>query len=208
MRVLALVSGELDSPIAAYLLSQRGMEVDFIHFDAQPYNEGILLYKTKKVFEIFKRNGWVNKLYVVNQKYLLDVLVENVPSNMIIVLWRRFMMRIAEFLSEKYNYDFLATGDSLGQVASQTLYNLYVIDQATKMYVLRPLLLWNKKDIISLNHKLGIYDITSIKSSCILGMPSKSKTNITLDEVVELEKGLDVQTLVNESEFHVKIFDR
>ncbi len=206
-RVLCLVSGELDSPIAGYLMHKAGFEVDFVHFDAQPYNDGVLLYKTHRVFEIFKKNKFTQKLYVVKQGYLLDALLERTPSNMIIIIWRRFMMRIAERIALKYNYEFLCTGDSLGQVASQTIHNMYVIDRATSMHVLRPLLLWNKSDIIKKNHELGIYDITSIRSACVLGFPTKTKTKTNLKEVEVVEKHLDIDRLVSQYEDNLEIFE-
>ncbi len=206
-RVLCLVSGELDSPIAAYLMYKAGFKVDFIHFDSQPYNDGVLLYKTHRVFEVFKNNNFTQKLYVVKQGYLLDTLIEKIPPTMIIVVWRRFMMRIAEKIALKYVYDFLCTGDSLGQVASQTIHNMYVIDRATSIHVLRPLLLWNKKDIIKKNHELGIYDITSIRSACVLGFPTKTKTKTNLREVEEVEKDLDINYLVSQYENNLEIFE-
>ncbi len=206
-KVLSLISGELDSPIAAYLLARRGFKVDLLHFDAESYNEGILLYKTTRIFERFKKNNIVKRLYVVHQKYLLDILTKEVPPNLLIVVWRRFMVRIAERIAKRYGYDFLATGDSIGQVASQTIYNMYVIDQTTEMHILKPLLLWNKKDIIKMNHKLGIYDITSITSSCLLGIPLKSKTCTKLSEILKIEEKLNVEELVDKYKENLEILE-
>lgn len=189
MKALALVSGEFDSPVAAYLMAEKGMDVDFIHFDPSPYSDGSLLKKTKLIFDIFKERGWTNKLYIVPQKKVLDELVAKVNDRYLIIIWRRLMMMYASSFGD---YDFLITGDSLGQVASQTLHNLYLIDKAASKIVLRPLLLWNKRDIIAKNKALGFYEISALPSKCLLNLPPKFSTHSKEENVLKEEARLTI----------------
>ncbi len=189
MKALALVSGEFDSPVAAYILAEKGMKIDFIHFDPYPYSDGSLLKKTVLIFNIFKEKSLADKLYVVPQKEVLDELNTKINKKYLIIVWRRVMMRYA---SSFQDYDFLVTGDSLGQVASQTLHNLYLIDKASDKIVLRPLLLWNKRDIVAKSKELGFYEISALPSKCLLDLPSKFSTHTKEEEILKEEEKIEI----------------
>jgi len=185
VRALSLMSGEFDSPVASYLMAEKGLKLDFIHFDPQPYSDGSLLKKTLLIFDWFKEKGYADKLYVINQKEVIDAIIARAPKKYLILLWRRYMVRYA---SAMRSYSFLVTGDNLGQVASQTLYNMYAIDEASSLPILRPLLLWNKKDIVKKSKELGFYEISSQPSHCLLELPKYFVTKSDLQQIKELEK--------------------
>jgi thiamine biosynthesis protein ThiI len=159
-RVLVLLSGGIDSPVAAYLAAKRGCPVDFIHFTAAPLKE--TQAKSYKVSRMAKRLSHFTKrsrLYLIPYTHFeLAVLGEEMDYELII--FRRFMTRVAEQLAGRKNALALVTGDNLGQVASQTMENLVANSQAVNLPVLRPLIMFDKQEIIDLAVDIGTYDLS------------------------------------------------
>jgi len=197
-RVLALISGGIDSPVAAWLAMKRGCAVSFAHFHSAPYTSVASQRKVRDAVRELARWQGVSKLWLIPFAELQQALVRDAPAEPRIVLYRRFMIRIAESLAEREGALALVTGDSIGQVSSQTLANLDTINRAATLPVLRPLVGSDKSEIISLAERVGTYEISiePDEDCCSFLMPRQPAT-WTRPEVIEaIERGLDVKGLV------------
>jgi len=178
-RVLALLSGGIDSPAAAYLATRRGCAVDFVHFTATPRQQNQPQdYKISKLVQILSQFTLHSRLYLVPYTHFeMAVLGEEIDYEL--VIFRRFMMRVAERLAHQRGAQALVTGDSLAQVASQTLENLVSNSQAVKLPILRPLLTFDKLEIIDLAKQINTYrtSVKPYKDCCsILSKNPKTKS--------------------------------
>lgn len=198
-KVGLLLSGGIDSPVAGFLALKRGCRVVPIHFHSQPF--GNWLASEEKAVEIVKvLTDWGMEpyIYIIPIGDLQQEIVLSAPSAFRLVLYRRLMLRIAEKVMEMEGGLALVTGDSLGQVASQTLENIVAISQAVHMPILRPLIGFDKAEIIKIAKSIGTYEI-SIRPGedcCQFLMPRKVATRPTLAEVLEAEKELDMERMV------------
>jgi thiamine biosynthesis protein ThiI len=177
-KLLCLISGGIDSPVAAYLMSKKH-DVDYVFF----YND----YMDKKEIETVKKcikkiNN--SKLHLIDNTDILKEIVEKTESNLRCILCKRFMMRMAESID---GYDALVTGDSLSQVASQTLDNLILEDSAIEKPILRPLIGFDKSDIMKIADEIGTLKISEKHKGCSLA-PKKPRTKGRLSEIEEEEK--------------------
>ena len=169
-RVLVLLSGGIDSPVAAYLIAKRGCPVDFIHFTASSIDPGeakdLKVYRLARHLAQFTRGS---RLFLVPYTHF-DLALLNANMTHELILFRRFMARVAEQLAKRINATALVTGDNLSQVASQTLSNLVTTSDATQLAVLRPLLTYDKDEIIDLAKRIGTYEcsIEPYKDCCAL----------------------------------------
>jgi thiamine biosynthesis protein ThiI len=193
-KVLCLVSGGIDSVPAAYLTAKRGAETVWLHFHSFPLVSNSSIEKVKELAEVFKKYQPNLKIHnIAFQKAQLEIKA-NAPAKYRVILYRRLMLKIAEKIAEKENCYALVTGESLGQVSSQTLPNIKIIEEAVKIPVLRPLIGWDKEEIIELAKKIGVYDI-SIKPQedcCTLFVPKHQTAQGDLEEVKDLEKKLKI----------------
>ncbi|MBW3023223.1 7-cyano-7-deazaguanine synthase, partial [Candidatus Woesearchaeota archaeon] len=144
MKALLLLSGGIDSPVAAYIMKEKGVEIIALHFSLEPFTDDLPERKSK---QLCKKLG-IKKMYVVKQGDIHAEIVDKCEHRYYYVISRRLMWRVAEKIAEKENCDFLITGENLGQVGSQTLDNMGVVDNAVKMKILRPLLTYDKNEII------------------------------------------------------------
>ncbi len=188
-KVLTLLSGGIDSPVAAYLMMKRGSPTDYISFHSSPYTPP---ETTEKVIGIARHLNQYQKkgtLYLVNlapfQKLVRDLCEERFRT----VLYRRAMMRIAEAVAQQHNCRALATGEALGQVASQTLINLDVINRAVDILILRPIIGEDKLDTISTAEKIGTMELSSaqVPDSCSVFAPASPATAAPLVQVERQE---------------------
>tara|TARA_Y100000310_G_scaffold259876_1_gene268692 strand:+ start:1 stop:1119 length:1119 start_codon:yes stop_codon:yes gene_type:complete len=161
-KVVSLLSGGLDSPVASYLMMKRGCEVVFVHFVNYSQNKGSVLGKIEKLVEKLKEFQGYGKLYVVPFDDIQKELILKVKADYRMVMYRRFMMRIAEEIMKKEKALGLVTGDSLAQVASQTLENLDCVYSVVSSNVYSPLIGMNKQEVVSLAKQIGTYDISII----------------------------------------------
>ncbi|HHE55744.1 MAG TPA: tRNA 4-thiouridine(8) synthase ThiI [Caldithrix abyssi] len=198
-KVLVLLSGGFDSPVASYLALKRGAKCSFIHFHSYPYTNKFSQEKVIELARVLNQFQFNAKLYMVPFAETQEEIVFNCPDKLRVILYRRFMMRIAERLAKKEGLKAVVTGEALGQVASQTLENLGAIEQAITLPVLRPLIGLDKEEIIAIARKIGTYEISSKPhdDACTRFMPRKPETRAKLHEVLEAEKALDVEGLVN-----------
>jgi len=197
-RVTCLLSGGIDSPVAAHRMMQRGCRVGFIHFHGGPYTDRASRDKARELVAHLTRWQLRSELWVVPFGDIQAEIVARVPRSHRVVLYRRMMLRIAAALGRRGGARALITGESLGQVASQTLENMDVIAAATPILVLRPLIGMDKAEIIAQAERIGTF-ATSIlpdQDCCSLFVPPHPTTRATAAEVAAAESLLDVDALV------------
>ena len=200
-RVLCLMSGGIDSPVAAYRMMKRGCRVWFLHFHSYPIVSSVSQEKTKEIIHLLTRHQLDSRLYMVAFGEIQRRVVVTVPPPMRVIIYRRIMMRIADRLARKVGARALVTGEAVGQVASQTLENLAVINNVTSMLVLRPLVGLDKEEISFESRQLGTYPISIIpdEDCCQLFTPKHPSTKAKLDEVEYAERNLPMGDLVAEA---------
>ncbi len=198
-KAMMMMSGGIDSPVAAYLMMKRGVLCDMIHFAAPPYTSEAVLDKIQDLAKKLNRYQETIHIYVVPFTDLQVAIYEHVDESYAITLMRRMMYRIADRLAQKRNCLAIANGESIGQVASQTLASMFVINHVTTTPVIRPLATMDKTDIISLARKIDTFDISirPYEDCCTIFEPKNPKTAPKLDEVEELEKTFDFASYVD-----------
>ena len=197
-RVVSLLSGGIDSPVAAHRLMKRGCQVVFAHFHGFPFLDGTSRTKAVDLVQALTRFQYESRLYLVPFGEIQREVVVNAPAPLRVVLYRRLMGRIAEQIAHGEHAKALVTGESLGQVASQTLDNLAVIEEAVGIPVLRPLIGCDKEEIVQQARALGTYSISIIpdQDCCRLFIPQHPATISRLGEVQAVEAGLEIGKLV------------
>jgi thiamine biosynthesis protein ThiI len=197
-RVLALLSGGIDSPVAAWRMMRRGCRVDFVHFHSAPFVDRTSQEKARELARILTQWELDADLYLVPFGEAQRQIVTAVGRPLRVVLYRRMMLRIAEAIARRAGAAALVTGDSLGQVASQTLANLAVVGEATTLPLLRPLVGMDKSEIAAEAEALGTFETSIVpdQDCCSLFVPRHPATRADLDEVRALEARLDVPALV------------
>lgn len=197
-RVAALLSGGIDSPVAAWRMMKRGCTVVFIHFHAFPLQDHTTIDKARDLARILTRYQFSSRLLLVPFATLQQTVVASAPAPLRVVLYRRFMVRIAEALAARHRAKALVTGESLGQVASQTLDNMSVVDAAAQGMVLRPLAGMDKEEITEQARRIGTFEVSTLpdQDCCQLFVPRSPATAAGLEEVLEAEKAFDGATLV------------
>ena len=196
LKVLVLISGGIDSPVAAYLVGRLGVEVIPVYFDNSPFSS---IEAKSRAVECIKRLKEVlgfKEAYIFPNGDNLKEFFEKCKRRFICVLCRRMMLRVAEKFALEVGASALVTGESLGQVASQTLQNILVEDKAVKIPVLRPLIGLNKEESVRIARKIGTYEI-SIRNvvSCTVN-PKQPATKAKLNQILEEEKKLNIQKLM------------
>ena len=197
-RVTALLSGGIDSPVAAWRMMKRGCRVDLVNFHAFPLQDRTMIDKVRDLARALTRWQLRSRLFLVPFASAQQTIVAACPAPLRVVLYRRFMVRIAEALAARRGARALVTGESLGQVASQTLDNMAVVDQAARGPVLRPLVGMDKEEITQQARRIGTYDISTLpdQDCCQLFVPKSPATAAHLPEVLEAERALDVRALI------------
>ena len=198
---LLLISGGIDSPVAGYMTCKRGMKLNCLHFHSFPYTGEAAKEKvielTKKVGEY---NGGIN-LYIVSFTHIQEAIHEHCPEEFMITIMRRFMMRIAERLAKQQGDQAIITGESLGQVASQTIESITSSNSVVTMPVLRPLIAFDKLDIIEISKKIDAYEtsILPYEDCCTVFLPKFPAIKPNLERVKRAESKLDVEGLIEEA---------
>jgi thiamine biosynthesis protein ThiI len=198
--VAALLSGGIDSPVAAWRLMKRGCRVFFVHFHSAPYLPDLSRGKARELVTRLTQWQYHSRLFIVPFGEIQREVVLAVPPPARVVVYRRLMVRIAERLARHAGALALVTGESLGQVASQTLHNLTRIDEAAAMPILRPLIGMDKLEITEQARALGTFEISIEPDAdcCTLFTPPHPATRIEAEEVARVEARLDVARLVTQ----------
>ena len=197
----SLISGGIDSPVASYELMRRGATLDFIHFHSAPFTSEASVEKVRELVARLARHQGRSTLFVVPFGQLQTELVKHAPAEPRIVLYRRFMLRVAEALAIRQGARALVTGDSLGQVSSQTLANLDTINRVAKLPVLRPLIGMDKQDIVARATQIGTFEVSIEPDDdcCSYLMPARPATSTRPDRLERIEAGLDVARWTQET---------
>ena len=208
-KAMLLLSGGIDSPVAAWTMAKRGLRLDAIHFASPPYTSPRAELKVRTLLKkVAAYSGAIN-LAIVPFTEIQDEIGKNCPEDYFTLIMRRMMMRISERLARNSGSLALITGESLGQVASQTLPALVTTDSVTNMPVLRPLIGMDKEEIIKISRDIDAFEtsILPYEDCCTVFTPKHPKTRPTLSACEEAEKGLSVDELiekaVNGTEFSV-----
>jgi thiamine biosynthesis protein ThiI len=209
-KLIGLLSGGIDSPVACWLVMKRGCPVTPVYFDNVPYTDEVT---TKKAMETAKilfewAIGFPRKIYIVPNGENLKTFMEKSPKALTCILCKRMMYRIAERITEKEGAEGIVTGESIGEQASQTLQNLRVLDSAITGYpVHRPLIGFNKQEIVDLAKKIGVYEVSTQKAKGCTAAPAKPATKAELEKVEEAERRLDIQKMMEKALVKVEVLD-
>jgi len=205
--VVALLSGGIDSPVAAHRLMKRGCRAVFVHFHSHPFQDATSRAKAADLVRCLTRFQFHSRLYLAPFGEVQRQIVAAAPGPLRVVLYRRFMTRIAAEIARREGAKALVTGESLGQVASQTLDNLAVIEEAVETPILRPLIGSDKEEIVQQARALGSYEISILpdQDCCSLFVPRHPATFSTLEEVRQAESQLPVAALVRTAMEQVEI---
>ena len=196
---LILMSGGIDSPVAAFMMAKRGMSIEAVHFHSYPYTSQRAQRKVENLVKVLAGYMGTIKMHVINLLPIQEEIVKNCPEDETTLLVRRFMMRIAEQIAIKNGDMMLITGEDLGQVASQTAEALVVTDSVVDMPVMRPLIAMDKVDIMDKAREIGTYDISiqPYEDCCTVFLPKHPVTKPKKDRIEKSESALDVETLVS-----------
>ncbi len=193
-KVAVLLSGGIDSPVAAWKMMRRGCSAFFIHFHSFPHTNKESQEKAKQVAGILAAHQHRSRICLVPFADIQRRILVETPAETRVILYRRTMFRLAEKIAKREKARMLVTGDSLGQVASQTLENIDVISRAIAMPVLRPLVGNDKEEIISLARRIGTYEISILpdQDCCSLFVPKHPETRANLSRIERIEHALDL----------------
>ncbi len=197
---LLMLSGGIDSPVAGYMMAKRGLKIGGVHFFSFPYTSELAKDKVIQLSEVLSKYNNGMDLYIVPFTKIQEK-INSLNTTYTVILMRRYMMRIANSLAEKFGYKAILTGESLAQVASQTLESMTVTNQASYLPVFRPVIGMDKEEIINISRKMQTYDISILPydDCCTVFVPKHPVTKPSLASIEKLEKLLDLDILVNEA---------
>ena len=198
---LLLLSGGIDSPVAAYMMAKRGLNVDAIHFQSPPYTSERALLKVEELCEKLTPYCGDIRFYCVHFTEIQEALRDNCPEEYFTVIMRRLMMKIANIICEKHDYKALITGESVGQVASQTLMALACTDKASDVPVFRPVIGMDKKEIIEIARRIDTFEtsILPYEDCCTVFTPKHPRTRPVLADVIAAEERFDFSELIEKA---------
>lgn len=198
---MLMLSGGIDSPVAGYLALKRGVRIEGVYFESPPHTSEAAKNKVKELAHILTNYSGYMKLHIVNFTKIQEEIYKNIPHEYLITIMRRMMYRITERLSIKNNCKVIINGESIGQVASQTLTSMSVINNVTNMPVIRPVACLDKLEIIDIAKKINSYEtsILPFEDCCTIFVPEHPVINPVLDSCIEYEKLINVDELINET---------
>ena len=198
---MLMLSGGIDSPIAGYLAMKRGIRIEGVYFDSPPHTSIDAKNKVLELASILSSYSGYVKLHVIHFTEIQEAIYRYCPKEYMITIMRRMMYRIAEKLAHKNNCKAIINGESVGQVASQTLTSMAAINEVIKMPVLRPVCCYDKIEIIDLAKKIGTYDISirPFQDCCTIFVPEHPVINPEIEKAREYEQAFDFETLINEA---------
>ena len=200
-RALSLLSGGIDSPVASWLVAKRGMELECVHFHSYPFTSEKSQEKVRDLAKILSKYCGKVRLHKVNILEIQKAIGLNCKDEEMTIISRRFMMRIAEKIAEKRYCDALVTGESIGQVASQTIQGLTCTNASVNIPVFRPLITMDKTEIVEIAQKIGTFETSILpeEDCCTVFAPKKPVTKPKLDRIERSESTLDIETLIEDA---------
>lgn len=198
-KAMTLLSGGIDSPVASWLVAKRGVDIEAVHFHSYPFTNERSQEKVRELAKILSKYCGPIKLHMVNTLDIQKAIAENCNEEETTILSRRFMMRIAEKIGQSRYCDAIITGESIGQVASQTMQGLVCTNASVSVPVFRPLIAMDKIDIIKIAEEIGTYETSIIAEAdcCSLFSPKKPVTKPRLEKIEKSEEKLDVEALID-----------
>lgn len=208
---IVLISGGIDSPVAAFLAMKRGIEISLVHFHSSPYTSEESIDKVKRIIQTLTNFQFRLKLHLCPFADIQRDILLNIPAKFRVILYKRMMLRIAEEVGKKEKIEAFITGESVGQVASQTLENISVIQSVSDKLVLRPLICQDKTEIIEKAKDIGTFNISILphQDCCTRFVPRHPATKARLKTIEGVEKKLNIKKLINQSiqEMETLIFE-
>ncbi len=205
-KVLVMLSGGIDSPVAAWRMMKRGAKTVFIHFYSYPYTDKDSLEKVIEIIQTLAKSNYQSHVYLVPFAELQQAIVTSTPAPFRVLLYRRLMTRIAQRVATLANAEAIVTGESLAQVASQTLTNLRAIEAIADIPILRPLIGDDKIEIIQLAQRIGTFEISirPHQDCCSLFVPKHPATHASPADLAQAEEALDMETLVEDAMIRIE----
>lgn len=206
---LLLLSGGIDSPVAGYLMSKRGLKLEAVHFHSYPYTSAQAKEKVIELAKEISEYCGEIKLHVVSFTEIQEQIHKNCDPEYMITIMRRIMMRIAERLCKENGLGAIVTGESLGQVASQTMQSMTVTNFVVSLPVFRPVIAFDKEEIMDVARKIGTYEtsILPYEDCCTVFLPKNPVIRPTISRAEYLEKSLDIDSLVETAVLNEEIID-
>lgn len=206
-KAMMMLSGGIDSPVAAFLLMKRGVMIECIHYASPPYTQQAVIYKLIDLLKVLNIYQSQIRLHIVPFTKIQEEIYDKCDESYAITIMRRMMYRLATLLAKKRKCPVIANGESIGQVASQTLQSMNVINSVTNYPVIRPLATYDKLEIIAIAEKIKTYDISvrPYEDCCTIFTPKNPKTMPDLMEVEEMENRIDFEPLLHEAIKNVEV---
>ncbi len=206
---MLMLSGGIDSPVAGYLMARRGVQVTGIYYHSHPYTSERAKDKVKELAAILAQSTGKFRLIIPSFTEIQMSIIEKCPEDELTIIMRRFMMRLACAAAQKYKIHSVTTGESVGQVASQTMEALVVSDAVSDRPVFRPLVAMDKTDIMDIAQSIGTYEtsILPYEDCCTIFVPKHPKTKPRLSDIEAHEKALDVEGLVQRAMDSAEVID-
>lgn len=208
-RGLLMLSGGIDSPVAGYMTIKRGVELYYLYFESRPHTSIEARNKVRELARKLEKYNTNGKLMVVNFTKIQETIYKNLDTTYLITIMRRMMYRIAERVAKKNKCLAIVNGESVGQVASQTLSSMIAVNDVTSYPILRPLCSFDKLDIIEISKKIDTYDISILpyEDCCTVFVPRHPVINPNLKHIYNEESKIDFDTLIDEAVNTIEIVD-
>ena len=197
-RAMCLLSGGIDSPVAAYMMAKRGVEIECVHFFSYPYTSELAKNKVLELARLVTRYCGRMTVNVVSFTQIQEAIRDNCPEEFFTLIMRRFMMEISQRIGQEHGCEALITGENLGQVASQTMQAMAVTGAVVDIPIFMPLVGMDKEEIVTIARKIGTMQtaILPYEDCCTVFTPKHPKTKPTLNQLIHAEKNLDRETLI------------
>ena len=198
---LLMLSGGIDSPVAGYLAIKRGVKIEAIYFESPPHTSEAAKDKVIKLARVLAKYNTTVKLHVINFTHIQETILRNIPHEYLITIMRRMMYRISAIIAHNNKCNILINGESIGQVASQTLTSMRVINEVIKMPVIRPVACFDKLEIIDLAKRIGTYEISTLpyEDCCTIFVPEHPVINPSSIKAGEYEELIPYKELIHEA---------